>query len=329
MGARPNRFSQLVSECQLDTVIRNGVVPEWFHGIISRKESEELLMCKSPGHFLIRVSESRIGYTLSYRAEDRCRHFMIDVVKEGYIILGDNKHHRLLEDLVDFHSKFPIKPFSDLLTTPCGQISGAKTDYEELLFTQRHQNMSDPVPVENIPPDLPFRQCNLMDSAAQPSNVQPSKLYPSLDSFHDALPCLDLTPTTPSPQTSQPPELPSRNVNQAISKKNQPCNKTKCEPPSLPKDHRDHSDSLTSVVSNLKKFKKKFQRKNSSSEPAVYEEVQVNDEVKQEGNAYDVIAEHRVVPEEPCTYSCVGPALPQEPLPQEYQPPPPFAPGYK
>uniref|UniRef100_A0A8C6WGS8 SH2 domain-containing protein n=1 Tax=Neogobius melanostomus TaxID=47308 RepID=A0A8C6WGS8_9GOBI len=52
---------------QLEAVIRNGVVPQWFHGIISRKASEELLMCKPPGYFLIRVSETRIGYTLSYR----------------------------------------------------------------------------------------------------------------------------------------------------------------------------------------------------------------------------------------------------------------------
>lgn len=31
------------------------------------RTAEELLMAKPPGYFLIRVSESRIGYTLSYR----------------------------------------------------------------------------------------------------------------------------------------------------------------------------------------------------------------------------------------------------------------------
>lgn len=31
------------------------------------RTAEELLMSKLPGYFLIRVSESRIGYTLSYR----------------------------------------------------------------------------------------------------------------------------------------------------------------------------------------------------------------------------------------------------------------------
>ncbi|KAF7663669.1 hypothetical protein LDENG_00204350 [Lucifuga dentata] len=81
-------------------------------------------MSKPPGYFLIRVSESRIGYTLSYRAEDRCRHFMIDVLEGGhyYIIVGENVRHRFLQDLVDFHRRIPIMPFSDMLTVPCRQV---------------------------------------------------------------------------------------------------------------------------------------------------------------------------------------------------------------
>uniref|UniRef100_A0AAY4D693 SH2 domain-containing protein n=2 Tax=Denticeps clupeoides TaxID=299321 RepID=A0AAY4D693_9TELE len=55
------------SEHQAAQVMTNGFVPDWFHGIISRKAAEELLVPKPPGYFLIRVSESREGYTLSYR----------------------------------------------------------------------------------------------------------------------------------------------------------------------------------------------------------------------------------------------------------------------
>ena len=39
---------------------------DWFHGIISRKESEALLLRCDPGAFLVRVSESRFGYSLSH-----------------------------------------------------------------------------------------------------------------------------------------------------------------------------------------------------------------------------------------------------------------------
>ncbi|CDQ57890.1 unnamed protein product [Oncorhynchus mykiss] len=94
------------SEFQRDCVIRNGVVLEWFHGIISRKVAEEMLLSKPTDYFLFRVSESRIGYTLSYRATDCCRPFRIDV----------------LQDLVNFHCRVPVMPFNELLTVACGQV---------------------------------------------------------------------------------------------------------------------------------------------------------------------------------------------------------------
>lgn len=44
-----------------------GTFEEWFHGVITRKQSEELLQNKQPGTFLVRVSESRFGYSLSHK----------------------------------------------------------------------------------------------------------------------------------------------------------------------------------------------------------------------------------------------------------------------
>ena len=40
----------------------------WFHGVISRQVSEELLIPRGPFAFLVRLSESRYGYVLSVRA---------------------------------------------------------------------------------------------------------------------------------------------------------------------------------------------------------------------------------------------------------------------
>lgn len=58
-------------------------------------------------------------------AADRCRHFMIDPLKDGkYIILGENRCHRCLQDLVDFHRRTPIMPFTEVLTVACGQVRG-------------------------------------------------------------------------------------------------------------------------------------------------------------------------------------------------------------
>ncbi|XP_061832436.1 hematopoietic SH2 domain-containing protein homolog [Nerophis lumbriciformis] len=105
------------------TWMDNGVVPEWFHGGITRKSAEELLTSKLPGCFLVRVSESRVGYTLSYRAQKRCRHFMIEAKGDSFAIVGEHRSHPGLQQLVDFHRKVPIAPYTEVLMTSCGQTS--------------------------------------------------------------------------------------------------------------------------------------------------------------------------------------------------------------
>ncbi|NWY75187.1 SH22A protein, partial [Erithacus rubecula] len=42
-------------------------LPVWFHGFISRREAEELLQDQPLGCFLVRFSESTVGFVLSYR----------------------------------------------------------------------------------------------------------------------------------------------------------------------------------------------------------------------------------------------------------------------
>ncbi|NWY20865.1 SH22A protein, partial [Aphelocoma coerulescens] len=44
-----------------------GELPTWFHGFISRREAEELLQNQPLGCFLVRFSESTVGFVLSYR----------------------------------------------------------------------------------------------------------------------------------------------------------------------------------------------------------------------------------------------------------------------
>jgi len=39
----------------------------WVKTVLYCRAAEDELNCKPPGYFLIRVSESRVGYTLSYR----------------------------------------------------------------------------------------------------------------------------------------------------------------------------------------------------------------------------------------------------------------------
>ncbi|KAM7388277.1 hypothetical protein PAMP_024466 [Pampus punctatissimus] len=346
---------------QLSSVIRNGVVPEWFHGIISRKTAEELLMSKPPGYFLIRVSESRIGYTLSYRAADRCRHFMIDALDDGhYVIVGENRPHRFLQDLVDFHRRTPIMPFTELLTIACGQTSNDTTDYAELLFPQRHlnpntnslhPNKSHPVSPADIPPALPHRRNNPRNSTAPSPNNQPNRLYPSLeDEFSNTTTPVPTMPvpatrkryTADTPPHNQPPEVPPR-IAVPPPRQNQTCIRTVSASESPSTDH-PHSANMTarnqeakpSVVINLKNLKKKFQKKRSTSQEYMYAEINMEAEQRMEAtdrsandeNDYQEITGQQTFDGPPFSHTCTDARPTDGRLPQEYLPPPPFAPGY-
>lgn len=103
-------------------------------GIITRQEAESLLEEKPVGSFLVRVSERVWGYTISYRAVDRCKHFLIDTSDNSYQFFGHNQiAHASLADLVKFHQTKPISGIGkELLLKPCGQKDG-EPDYKELV----------------------------------------------------------------------------------------------------------------------------------------------------------------------------------------------------
>lgn len=119
---------------QADLLAQSGI-PEWFHGTISREAAENLLESQPPGTFLIRVSHSHVGYTLSYKAETCCRHFMVKLSEDGtFVFAGDHVTHASLDVLVTFHQQNPIRPYGELLTRACGQKDPASVDYEDLFL---------------------------------------------------------------------------------------------------------------------------------------------------------------------------------------------------
>ncbi|XP_077832906.1 hematopoietic SH2 domain-containing protein isoform X10 [Macaca mulatta] len=106
---------------QVGQLAQDGV-PEWFHGAISREDAEDLLESQPLGSFLIRVSHSHVGYTLSYKAQSSCCHFMVKLLDDGtFIIPGEKVAHTSLDALVTFHQQNPIEPRRELLTQPCRQ----------------------------------------------------------------------------------------------------------------------------------------------------------------------------------------------------------------
>ncbi|XP_060605822.1 SH2 domain-containing protein 4B-like [Ruditapes philippinarum] len=115
----------------------------WFHGVISRFDAEKLLLEKPLGTYLVRVSEKVWGYTISYRAKDRCKHFLIDASEEQYHFFGPNQlDHNSIIDLVNYHKEKPITVIGgEKLLHPCGQVSDPP-DFWELFQNRRTESTS-------------------------------------------------------------------------------------------------------------------------------------------------------------------------------------------
>ncbi|KAF1393262.1 hypothetical protein PFLUV_G00036700 [Perca fluviatilis] len=98
----------------------NGNFPDWFQGFAARKDTEDLLRDKALGCFLIRLSDKAIGYILSYKGLDRCRHFVITQNPDGqFVISGDCQTYSSLTELIEHYKVSPIQPFGEYLTSSC------------------------------------------------------------------------------------------------------------------------------------------------------------------------------------------------------------------
>ncbi|KAM9351685.1 uncharacterized protein ABDE67_006539 [Symphorus nematophorus] len=118
------RLRELATKWFIDTqvplIVHNGFFPSWFLGFITRKDAEEILREKELGCFLIRLSDKAIGYILSYKGRDRCRHFVINQSESGqFVVCGDTEGHDTVSDLIEYYKTSPIEPFGEYLTSSC------------------------------------------------------------------------------------------------------------------------------------------------------------------------------------------------------------------
>uniref|UniRef100_A0A8C5LRG7 Myosin-IIIb-like n=1 Tax=Leptobrachium leishanense TaxID=445787 RepID=A0A8C5LRG7_9ANUR len=131
-------------ETQAPRVLNDGEFPPWLYGMISRREAENLLTEKPLGDFLIRISQNRAGYILSYRGQSRCRHYMIDVQSNGcYVIIGEDTAHASLDGLIQHYQQSGLQPYNETLGEPCVKINKWEPDAEELKILTRTLSLGE------------------------------------------------------------------------------------------------------------------------------------------------------------------------------------------
>uniref|UniRef100_UPI00358F823D myosin-IIIb-like n=1 Tax=Myxine glutinosa TaxID=7769 RepID=UPI00358F823D len=169
------------AETQVHTLWYSKAFPNWFHGIISRRQTENLLNVKPPGSFLIRMSENVVGFVLSVKAATRCyNHRILHQLNECYCLDKTAQAHDSLESLILYHKAVPLEPHKQCLTDPCGQNS-LIPDYMNLL---QFLNARGLITSKTSPP-----QSNGTTTPAEPDSCSPNiahgrrpfpRLYPSI-----------------------------------------------------------------------------------------------------------------------------------------------------
>lgn len=90
---------------------------QWFHGLVTRLDAEDLLLDEPRGTFLVRVSEKIWGYAISYKDTDRIKHYLVDTSSGTYQFLGENQlTHKSLSKLTGRVERFEIFDYNLIST---------------------------------------------------------------------------------------------------------------------------------------------------------------------------------------------------------------------
>lgn len=109
---------EVVKKTGLDD--RDEIEP-WFHGLITRVEAEKLLHDQPDGSYLVRLSERIWGYAVSYKAKEKCKHYLVHA-NGSYSFLGNNQiEHKTLGGLISHHINHPLSG-GEKLVKPCPRL---------------------------------------------------------------------------------------------------------------------------------------------------------------------------------------------------------------
>lgn len=108
-GQLKERNNKELIELKYPLISEDPTSERWFHGSLSPKEAERLILDKGKnGSFLVRESQSNLGnYVLTVRTEDKVSHVKIECRNSKFDVGGGEQFDSLTE-LVEFYKKNPM-----------------------------------------------------------------------------------------------------------------------------------------------------------------------------------------------------------------------------
>uniref|UniRef100_A0A3Q2HPD6 Tyrosine-protein kinase SYK n=1 Tax=Equus caballus TaxID=9796 RepID=A0A3Q2HPD6_HORSE len=135
----------------------------WFHGKISRDESEQVVLIGSKinGKFLIRARDNNGSYALCLLHEGKVLHYRIDKDKTGKLSIPDGKKFDTLWQLVE-HYSYKADGLLRVLTVPCQKIGGQTDAQREAMPMDTEVYESPYADPEEIRPKEVYLDRNLL-----------------------------------------------------------------------------------------------------------------------------------------------------------------------
>ncbi|KAM4049622.1 tyrosine-protein kinase SYK isoform 2-T2 [Anomaloglossus baeobatrachus] len=123
----------------------------WFHGSISREESEQLLLTgiKNNGTFLIRERDNNGSYALCLIHDRKVSHYRIDRDKTGKLSIPEGKKFDTLWQLVEHYSYKP-DGLLRVLTNPCPRSAANSSAAGPISFRPHHGLPRPPIRTTNV-----------------------------------------------------------------------------------------------------------------------------------------------------------------------------------
>lgn len=174
----------------------------WFHGKISRDESEHAVLIGSriDGKFLIRARDSSGSYALCLLHEGKVLHYRIDKDKTGKLSIPDGKKFDTLWQLVEHYSYKP-DGLLRVLTVPCQKLgsttgnSGARPpipgnpmSWSATGIISRIKSYSFPKPGQRKPSNTHSSQGNRPESTFNPYEPEVGPWALEREAQREALP---------------------------------------------------------------------------------------------------------------------------------------------